>query len=198
MTWKAIARSAIGTSHKKQQLPCQDYGNYKIINGTIIGVVADGAGSAKYSDIGAKLAVNTVLKTVTEKDIQKITELCGSDRIHEVEKSQSSVLKPLSIFSRSSKNSDAAVAVVRSDSEHKVKPFFSSIVKQVTIALEKQAKTNNYAIDDLACTLLIAIATPNGIAAMQIGDGFITVRYPEREPELLFAPDKGEYTLVTS
>jgi hypothetical protein len=32
MNWKAITRSAIGTSHKKQQLPCQDYGDYKIIN----------------------------------------------------------------------------------------------------------------------------------------------------------------------
>ena len=45
-------------------------------------------------------------------------------------------------------------------------------------------------------------ATPDGIAAMQIGDGFITVRYPEQEPQLLFPPDKGEYinetTFVTS
>jgi hypothetical protein len=202
MNWKAIARSAIGTSHKKQQLPCQDYGDYKIINGAIIGVVADGAGSAKYSDIGAKLVVNTVLETITAGDIQKITELCDSDHINEAGKSKSFVLKPLSLFSRSNKNSDAAVAVVQSDSEHEVKQFFGNIVKQVTFALEKQAKTNDYAIDDLACTLLIAIATSNGIAAMQIGDGFITVRYPKREPELLFAPDKGEYvnetTFVTS
>ncbi len=42
MNWKAIARSATGTSHEKQQLPCQDYGDYKIINDAIIGVVADG------------------------------------------------------------------------------------------------------------------------------------------------------------
>ena len=202
MNWKAIARSAIGTSHIKQQMSCQDYGDYRIIDRAIVGVVADGAGSAKYSDIGAQLAVNTVLATVTKEDIQKITKLCGSDRIDRVEKSKSSVLKPLSIFSRSNKNSDAAVAVVQSDSEHKVKRFFGNIVKQVTISLKEQAETNGYEIDDLACTLLIAISTPNGIAAMQIGDGFITVRYPEREPELLFAPDKGEYvnetTFVTS
>ena len=201
MNWKAIARSAIGTSHIKQQMPCQDYGDYKIIEDAIVGVVADGAGSAKHSDIGAKLAVNTVLETVTERDIQKITELCNSDRIDEVEKSKSSVLKPLSLFSRSNKNSDA-VAVVRVDSEYKVKRFFNKIAKQVTIALEKQAETNNYALDDLACTLLIAIATSKGIAAMQIGDGFITVRYRDRESQLLFPPDKGQYinetTFVTS
>ena len=202
MNWKAIARSAIGTSHIKQQMPCQDYGDYKTINNAIVGVVADGAGSAKHSDIGAKLAVNTVLETISERDIQKITELCDLDRINKVEKSKSSVLKPLSLFSRSSKNNDAAVAVIRSNSEHEVKRFFNNIVKQVTITLEKQAETSNYAIDDLACTLLIAIATSKGIAAMQIGDGFITVRYPEKLPQLLFTPDKGEYinetTFVTS
>ena len=202
MNWKAIARSEIGTSHIKQQLSCQDYSDYKILNDAIIGVVADGAGSAKHSDIGAKLAVDTVLTKITEEDIQKIIELCNSPGIDEAEKSKSFVLKPLSLFSRSKKNSDAAVAVIESDSKPEVKQFFSNIVKQVTIALEKQAETNGYEINDLACTLLIAIATPQGIAAMQIGDGFIAVRYPQKDPELLFSPDKGEYvnetTFVTS
>ena len=78
MNWKAIARSAIGTSHIKQQMPCQDYGDYKIIDDAIIGVVADGAGSAKYSDVGAKLAVDTVLKAITSQDISTITELHDS------------------------------------------------------------------------------------------------------------------------
>ena len=75
MTWKAIARSAIGTSHQKQRLPCQDYGDYKILNQTLVGAVADGAGSAKYADIGAKLAVETVLAAFTEQDIFTITNL---------------------------------------------------------------------------------------------------------------------------
>lgn len=53
MGWKAIARSATGTSHLKQQMPCQDYGSYKILNNVMVGAVADGAGSAKYADVGA-------------------------------------------------------------------------------------------------------------------------------------------------
>jgi len=65
MGWKAIARSSVGTSHQKQQMPCQDYGGWKVVNNVIVGAVADGAGSAKYSDLGAKLAVNTVLKYLT-------------------------------------------------------------------------------------------------------------------------------------
>ena len=47
MQWRAIARSTVGTSHIKQQMPCQDYGGYKVLNNVIIGAVADGAGSAK-------------------------------------------------------------------------------------------------------------------------------------------------------
>ncbi len=69
-------------------------------------------------------------------------------------------------------------------------------------ALSEQAVRDGYSVDDLACTLLIVIATPDGVTAMQIGDGFITVGYQQQEPQLLFLPDKGEYinetTFVTS
>ena len=200
MNWKAIARSAIGTSHIKQQMPCQDYSAYKIINDAIIGVVADGAGSAKHSEAGAKLAVNTVLKIITEQDIANIAELYSSHSVKETERTNSA-WKPWNLLSKSEKNSNA-VTIAQSPTELKASQFFSKIVKQVVFTLSTEAKNSNYAIDDLACTLLIVVATPHGIAAMQIGDGFIIVRYPKREPELLFAPDKGEYinetTFVTS
>ena len=200
MNWKAIARSTIGTSHTKQQIPCQDYGDYKIVNDAIIGVVADGAGSAKHSDIGARLAVNTVLKTFTEQHIATITELYSSYSVKEREKTNSA-WKPWNLLGKAEKNSNA-VTIARSPAEIKASQFFSQIVKQVVSALATQAENSNYAIDDLACTLLIVVATPDGIAAMQIGDGFITVRHPEQDPQLLFSPDKGEYvnetTFVTS
>ncbi len=201
MNWKAIARSATGTSHTKQQMPCQDHGDYKIINDAIVGVVADGAGSAKYSDIGAKLAVDTVLKMFTAQDIATITELYGSHSVKETERTNSA-WKHWNLLGKSEKNSHAAVTLAQSPTELKANQFFSEIVKEVVSALSTQAKSNNYSIDDLACTLLVVVATPEGIAAMQIGDGFITVRYPEQDPQLLFPPDKGEYinetTFVTS
>ena len=62
MSWKAIARYEVGTSHQKQQLHCQDFAGYCILDDVIIGAVADGAGSAKYSDIGAELTVEAVLE----------------------------------------------------------------------------------------------------------------------------------------
>ena len=68
MSWKAIARSATGTSHLKQQIPCQDYGGCKVLDRAIIGAVADGAGSAIHADVGAKLAVDTVLECLTKEN----------------------------------------------------------------------------------------------------------------------------------
>lgn len=37
MNWKAVARSAIGTSHQKQGIDCQDYGAYRIFDDVIVG-----------------------------------------------------------------------------------------------------------------------------------------------------------------
>ncbi len=202
MIWKAIARSAIGTSHQKQQMSCQDYGDYKIINNALIGAVADGAGSAKYSDIGAKLAVNTVLETITAQELATVAELWDSDSIEETENQNNLVGKPPNISNKTEENSNSSVAVVQSVAEPKARKFFTNIIHRVVTALKERAAQENYSLEDLACTLLIVIATSDGIAAMQIGDGFITVRYPEKEPELLFPPDKGEYinetTFVTS
>lgn len=172
MGWKAIARYATGTSHLKQQLPCQDYGGCKILNNMIVGAVADGAGSAKYADIGANLAVETVLEYLAgvEQWLQKHKQV---GELHP---------QPLS--------------------ELEARKLFTQTVNKVVAAMEAQAQSGGYSIEDLACTLLVVIATPTWVAAMQIGDGFIVVRPQQEDHILLFPPDKGEYvnetTFVTS
>ncbi|MCC5631432.1 PP2C family serine/threonine-protein phosphatase [Nostoc sphaeroides] len=166
MNWKAVARSAIGTSHQKQGIGCQDYGDYRIFDDVIVGAVADGAGSAKHSDVGAKLAVETVLKCFSE--------------INEFPQKQDS--QPLS--------------------KEEAQKVFAEIVNKVITELQKQADEGDYAVNDLACTLLVFVANPDCIAAMQIGDGFIVMRSQESEYQLLFQPDKGEFinetTFITS
>jgi hypothetical protein len=48
-------------------LPCQDYGAYKLLGqDVLIGAVADGAGSAKHSDFGAKITVKAALQFLEE------------------------------------------------------------------------------------------------------------------------------------
>ncbi|MEH2110254.1 PP2C family serine/threonine-protein phosphatase [Nostoc sp.] len=167
MKWKAVGRSEIGTSHQKQGIVCQDYGNYRSFGHVIVGAVADGAGSAKHSDVGSKLAVETVLK-------------CFAD-INESPQKQA-FSQPLS--------------------KKGAQKVFAKIVNQVITELQKQADEKDYSINDLACTLLVFLATPDCIAAMQIGDGFIVRRSEDSEYQLLFKPDKGEFanetTFITS
>lgn len=54
--------SETGSSHIKRKTPCQDYAlSKKMSNGWTIGAVADGVGSAKHSEIAARLACETVI-----------------------------------------------------------------------------------------------------------------------------------------
>ncbi|MEH2237909.1 PP2C family serine/threonine-protein phosphatase [Nostoc sp.] len=166
MNWKAVASSAIGTSHQNQGILCQDYGGYRIFDDVIVGAVADGAGSAKYSDVGSKLAVETVLKCFSE--------------INEYPQKRDS--QPLS--------------------KEEAQKLFAEIVNQVITELHNKADNEDYSVNDLACTLLVFVATSDWVAAMQIGDGFIVLRSQDSEYQLLFQPDKGEFinetTFITS
>jgi len=56
--WIAVGASVIGNSHISMGLPCQDNNKYVYLkNGWGIAITSDGAGSAKYSDIGSRIVV---------------------------------------------------------------------------------------------------------------------------------------------
>jgi hypothetical protein len=59
-TWRYLAASVVGGSHVAQNLPCQDaHATLILDDGTLIVAVADGAGSAKRSQEGARRAVES-------------------------------------------------------------------------------------------------------------------------------------------
>jgi hypothetical protein len=69
--WKYTYVSVVGASHKKLHSPCQDSSKCQVIqdsNGedVLVAVVSDGAGSAKYSDLGSSIACSLFVKEVTE------------------------------------------------------------------------------------------------------------------------------------
>ncbi|MFM6899886.1 MAG: protein phosphatase 2C domain-containing protein, partial [Microcystis panniformis] len=65
--WKTLCQSVVGSFHVQTGLPCQDYGAYKLLDqDVLIGAVADGAGSAKHSDLGAKITVEAALQFLEE------------------------------------------------------------------------------------------------------------------------------------
>ncbi|MGA1199132.1 MAG: protein phosphatase 2C domain-containing protein, partial [Candidatus Latescibacterota bacterium] len=71
LQWKVSATSVCGSSHEKLGTPCQDASFWMTQeNNILIAAVADGAGSASHSDIGAQIAVQTAVETLsTEPDL---------------------------------------------------------------------------------------------------------------------------------
>jgi hypothetical protein len=64
--------------------------------------------------------------------------------------------------------------------------------------VENLAATEKCSIHDLATTLLVAAATPEFTAALQIGDGAIVARDAAGKLDLLTRPDNGEYANETT
>lgn len=68
-----------GTSHAAVDKVCQDAGDIiKLKNGWIAAVIADGVGSAEYSEIGSSVAVKSIIDYINNLDLKEwsIDELC--------------------------------------------------------------------------------------------------------------------------
>lgn len=83
--------------------------------------------------------------------------------------------------------------------QEQTKNVFTKIVKEVIEKFQGEAQEKHCQIRDLACTLIIFIANPQWLAAMQIGDGLIVVSCGNSQDyQLLFKPDKGEFINETT
>jgi serine/threonine protein phosphatase PrpC len=154
MPWKAILGNAIGTSHLSAKKPYQDWGdlNFISLEDAIVGVVADGAGSAARSEEGAQCAVASMLDY-----------LCDHKRWKMLIDEQST------------------------------RHFFEQAVKYTLQKISDLADSKKYLVEDLNCTLLAFIATPDMIVSMQIGDGLIIIHHgTSQKYQLIFQPDEGE------
>jgi hypothetical protein len=63
--WKLVCGSVQGTSHVQSGFPCQDYCVGTIVGGTLVAACADGAGSAEFSQLGSKAAVDGFIEVVS-------------------------------------------------------------------------------------------------------------------------------------
>jgi serine/threonine protein phosphatase PrpC len=139
----------------------------------VVGAIADGAGSASHSDIGAAIAVKSSLDYFSHLETW---------------------LQPT--------QNPKWPTVVQPPSQSQTQRLFERTLTAVRNELQQQAIQNGYELETLACTLLAFVATPYWFAAMQIGDGFMVISTPSQAYELIFTPDKGEFvnqtTFVTS
>lgn len=62
MSWMAALDYRQGRSHRREGIPCQDYGRLMTLDeNTVIAAFSDGAGSARKSHLGAHIAVHAAL-----------------------------------------------------------------------------------------------------------------------------------------
>jgi transposase-like protein len=69
INWKAAHASVVGSKHLKAGFRCQDASAIKVnqAKDALAACVCDGAGSARYSDLGAEAVANAVTKLLCEK-----------------------------------------------------------------------------------------------------------------------------------
>jgi serine/threonine protein phosphatase PrpC len=84
--------------------------------------------------------------------------------------------------------------------------FWRDLAADARTAIEAEAASLNRPIGDFGTTLLAAMATPDRVSMMQVGDGFIVVSPSDADPAsrytLAFEPRRGDYvgevTWITS
>lgn len=68
---RIVAATVRGFTHSKYQQPCQDYNRY-VLGKNLVAVVSDGAGSAKFGKIGAKIICDTICDILKNARFQQI------------------------------------------------------------------------------------------------------------------------------
>jgi hypothetical protein len=148
--WRFAAGRATGSSHDKLGKPCQDRFACAALEqeDALIAVVADGAGTAEQSHVGAELVVTTV------SDMLQLGVRAGRRDYRDL-------LREAATCARQ---------------------------RLVETAADRQLTAR-----DLASTLLAAIVTPFGGAALQIGDGVMVIGNATPDWRWLIWPQNGEY-----
>lgn len=77
MIWKVTKAEMTGTSHKKNGTPCQDVTKKLVTSNSCTIVLADGAGSASLSELGAELTCKSVLRTF-HRDFEELFDMDSS------------------------------------------------------------------------------------------------------------------------
>lgn len=71
---KVLSTTIQGQRNNKKNIPCQDYCKHSVKGRNFVAVVADGAGSAKYGKIGARIVCDTLVDLLKNKPIENIKE----------------------------------------------------------------------------------------------------------------------------
>lgn len=91
--WRAVAVSKVGAAHVLADIPCQDTSRCVTDAETLIACVADGAGSARYSDKGSRAAVDKFISASQELLREADDDSLGEVALRAFEESRQAVLE---------------------------------------------------------------------------------------------------------
>lgn len=179
--WRAVGSAVRGVSHERLGLPCQDAQAFRARpDGTLLIALADGAGSARYSDQGARLAVDEALRSLDGA----LQDGLPADR-----EGWEMLLREAFSASR--------LAVLRLAED-------SGMDQSATLDLdsdEERAETGDEEPGTLArqyaSTLTCVVATPGQVAVGQIGDGAVVALAEDEQMFAITRLQRGEYANET-
>jgi serine/threonine protein phosphatase PrpC len=175
MNWRIAKASIIGSGHIGANMPCQDSHYVMQIGDTLIAAVSDGLGSAAHSEIGSKIA--------SEQAVTHIANYFDSLKPPE---------KRLQWWPFSDKPEPKTQP--QQDTLETVCRTAFTVARD---AVGVRATADSKELRDFACTLLVAVVTPNDWVVMHIGDGAVVGIFEDETTRTLSTPDNGEFINVT-
>ncbi|GAX42888.1 hypothetical protein NIES4075_38930 [Tolypothrix sp. NIES-4075] len=165
--WRGIYATTVGRSHLQShlQVECQDAAKAVSTPRAAI-FVADGAGSARFSQFGSKAVVEGLGEFTNSKE-----------SIHQQILDQEQILN--------------------CNESHEGKEYAYSFIKSAIETLRELSKNKECLVDDLKCTLLMAVLGKHYLFWLKVGDGFIVVE-KDNKLELLGSLGKGEFANQTT
>lgn len=153
-SWHAAWARYQGRSHVDSGVPCQDQVHFlRFPNGTVVGALADGAGSASLSHYGAELLIEAASELAAREfdRIFKATNNLGTIRLEIVGQLQSVL-------------SEAATAGLDVTDSDRLRLDFPPRDTSLRLSCE---------VRDLASTLLLVAVKDERFVALHLGDGVL-------------------------
>ena len=177
-----------GKKHKHEGTNCDDWFEFDEVGGIILSAVSDGAGSKKFSRIGAKIScqesvkfLKTELKKILQEQPDFVEKFFDSEDCRETDSAQ----KLLSIIYNAVVTAHGKVSAAFT--ERKDKPEYEKVLGR------------KIEFSDFASTLLLTIVIPSEkndesvIAAYQIGDGAIFSLDKNKNLKKICEADSGKF-----
>lgn len=200
---KLIGARVRGKSHKHDGTNCDDWFKFTVSNNWTIIAVSDGAGSKKFSRVGAKVSCEAAVEYLAEalKKCNIGDRTTKEDLSADLDRNANwdFVGKDIECVQ---KTLHASMQVAYEAIEKKANdckeqtPYFQALNKDV---ITKNGRVPE--VKDFSCTLLLAVHTTvkvggtecSLVLTCQIGDGMLAAISQEGKLKLLGKPDSGDY-----